>query len=153
MLGFCKVLLAAAVEMPQSTLAQVPGGEVLRPLGQSTLPLSFAKFWFNGSDDTLGQIILNREYACKLTVVAFSPKVGSGRAINQLSRETHLISGFSNATLQNVSGSKVTCDLPNILVSLLVAEDGVACDHMKPANPRERRDKVFGNTIREVVIA
>src|SRR5918993_4609210 len=113
-LSFDEIIFCPLVEVPQTTLVQVPRIQVFRTLGAGSFTLSFVEFRLHGSNQALRQIILHGKDVGSLSVVALGPDLMACVAVDQLRSEANSITDFADTALQKVSRAEITRDLSNI---------------------------------------
>src|SRR5262245_65966235 len=72
--------------------------------------------------------------------------------VDQLTRDTNAIVGFAHATLEDVSHAQLRGHVADVDGLALVSERRVAGDDEEPSLPRQTRDDVFGETVREIFL-
>src|SRR5262245_39740920 len=103
-------------------------------------------------DDGAGHLVLDREDILELPIVALGPAMCAGQGIDELHRDTNPITTAANASFQDVTHAEFSAHLPHVDRLALVLEGGVAGDDKELRKPRQLRNDVFDDTIREILL-
>ncbi len=128
-------------------LIAIPGIHVVGRLEAGAILLGAAKLGLDGADHGLGDLVLDREYVPELPVIAFRPQVVAGCAVDQLGGYAHPLSNLAHAAFEDVVNAKLLGDAAYVGRFPLIGEARIAGDDEEPADARQRRYQVLGDTV------
>ena len=104
------------------------------------------------SDDGGGDLILNVKNIRELAVVAIGPDVLVGAPIDQLDDHPNAVSGFSDASLEQIVGAELAGDTAEVNGLTLVFERRVAGDDEKAAKTGKLREDFLRQPVGEELL-
>jgi hypothetical protein len=129
-----------------------PCVEAFRPSTLEALVLGCVELGLDRPDDAPGDIILEREEVREFDIVALRPDMTPGRGVGKLRPNAKALARAPDAAVQHVPDAQRPPDLSNVEGLPPVSEGRVARRNEQPAQAREPRDDVLGETVREVLL-
>jgi len=83
----------------------------------------------------------------QVPIVTLRPEVKTVRGVDELGGDSHAVSGFANAALQDVAYAELSAHLFGSDCLTLVRERGVAGDDEQTKQLGEARDEILGDPI------
>ena len=95
---------------------------------------------------------MKRKNIIKVSVVSLRPYMMSGFGIYELGGHAHPLPGFTNTTLDDITGAKFLSDYSNIRWPVLISKGRISGDNRKRSPEGQCRDGVFGEPVREILL-
>ena len=130
----------------------VVGTEVAGRLPPGTLDLRPLELGGNCPDDAVCDLILKLEDIVERSFESLGPKVGAGRRIDELSRDTNPVFRPADTSFDDIAHAKLAPHLLLVHRPALVGETRVVRDHKQPANTRQGRDDVLYDSVGKVIL-
>jgi len=121
-------------------------------LARGAVALFGIKVRLDRGDDALGNVVLHREDVMQVAIVFLGPDMLAGFRVDELSGDADLLARRAHAAFEHVAHTEIARDLAHIDRLAFVDEGGIAGDHEQPAQPRQRRDDVLGNTVGDEIL-
>ena len=102
--------------------------------------------------DRARQLVLDREDALQLPVVALRPEVIAALAVDQLRSNAQGIPFATHAALQDGGDAELLADLPYTEVLALVGKGRRPRDDANAVDVRQRVDQLLGHAVGEVLV-
>src|SRR5262249_12406679 len=99
------VMFVVFAQIPQPPLVCRPGVDIPRRLADGPLLLGLGDGWGNSDGDRLGDLVLYRENASEVAIVAFGPDVLAGLRLDQLRRHPDTLAGFAKAAFEDIANA------------------------------------------------
>ena len=103
-------------------------------------------------DNTRSDLILQLKYILNLTVKSIGPKMRTCERVDQLSRDTYLQTGFSDAAFENLSDAKFAPHLLAVDRFALVGKTRIARDHEQGLETRQCGDDVLDHAVGKIFL-
>ena len=78
-LSLCMILSINLAEVPNPPLISLPGSEALWRLSHGALPFGINYGRPDSGSDSLGNLILDSKYVCKVSVISLGPNIAAKR--------------------------------------------------------------------------
>ena len=136
----------------QSAHHQIPGIHAIGRLALGAEIFRSVKLRFDRANDSLRDLVLNREDVGNIAIVTFCPNMAASCYIVELRGDAHALSFFSHAALDDITDTEFFADLLQMDGFALVRERRVARDDKEPAQFRQRGYDVFADAIGEIFL-
>jgi hypothetical protein len=110
-----------------------------------------AHIGLDGCDNAGRYTVLQIKDIEKLSIELVGPNMLAGLALDELPSDSHPASRLANAAFEDVAHPQVAPHLLYLHGTAFINERRVSGDDEEPFYPRERRDDVFYDSVREVV--
>ncbi|MEH2561920.1 hypothetical protein V1289_001547 [Bradyrhizobium sp. AZCC 2289] len=130
----------------------IVGIEISGRLPRGTLDLRPLELGGDRSDDAGRDLILKLEDIVECSCESIGPKVGAGRRIDELSRDTNPVFGLAYTAFDDIAHAKLAPHLFLVHRPALVGETRVVRDHEQPANARQGRDDLLDNPVGKIIL-
>lgn len=132
---------------------KIIGGEVRCDRLLSAVDFSLLQFWRDSTHHTSRYFFLQREDILKLGLKAISPDVSGAQSIDQLRRDSHIISSNAHTAFEDVTHTKIARHLADIDRLALVRKAGISCDNEQLGKSGQLCDDVLDDAVDEVALA
>src|SRR6266550_4567833 len=139
------------MEMPHTLSHQVPRVEIFRS-ADCRASLDLEQFRLDCACNALCDLVLNGEDIGEVSVIPLGPDVRSGGCVNQLRRDTDSVRRFPHAAFEHITYPQLAAHLLHVDSATLVGEGRVPSDDEEPTRPRQCRDDVIHDPVREILL-
>src|SRR5262245_17959902 len=112
-----------------------------------------AHFRLDSARDRHRDFVLDLQDLLDIAVVSFSPDVSAGLRFDQPRADAQALTAPSDAAFDDVVSAEIETGPPSIEWLPLERERGASRNHEQRSMLGERGDDVFGNALREVLLA